>query len=114
MNRALQELVDAFMTMPILTDAEVQLLPLGRRRAIRDRERFLERVKNDTRNAAAAQDMLMQSYQREGERARRRREETERIVADIKATPVEPDPDGPENLRRLEAAIAQERRAIGG
>lgn len=107
----LQRMAEFFATMPVLTHAEVQLLPLGRRRDIQERERELARIKARANDAIAAYDMLMRANQRAGERARRRREETERIVAQIKATPVVPDPEGPQRLAVLAADIAAARRS---
>lgn len=109
-QKQVQRTAEFFATMPILTHAEVQLLPLGRRRDIQAREHELERIKNAANDAITAYDMLMRASQRAGERARRRREETERVVAEIKATPVAPDPEGRARLAALEADIATTRR----
>ena len=106
---ALPDLAGVLASMPILSDAEVQLLPLARRREVLARERMLAGLKADASRAAAAHDVMMRGLAAQGRRAAAKREETARVVAEIVATPVVPDPDGPENFRRLAEAIGQNR-----
>lgn len=103
-------IVGQIASMPILTADEVHRLPLHRRKQILEREQFLAGIKTQAGIAADAIDRAMQQARREGEKARQRKEETARIVADIIALPITPDPDGPENYRRLEEALRQDRK----
>lgn len=104
------DFVAEIASMPILTADEIHRLPLTRRKQILEREQFLAGIKTQAGIAADAIDRVMQQARRDGERARRRQEETKRIVADILALPITPDPDGPENYRKLEEALKQDRR----
>ena len=103
-------IVGQIASMPILTADEIHRLPLHRRKQFLEREQFLAGIKAQAGLAADAIDRAMQQARRDGERARRRAEETKRIVADIIALPITPDPDGPENYRRLEEAPRQDRK----
>lgn len=104
------DLANQLAAMPILTADEMYRLPHGRRKAILEREHMLAKLKADASRAAAEHDMMMRRLNAQGERARRRAEETQRILEEIKATPVVPDPDGEDNFRRLEQAIREDRR----
>ena len=105
------ELATTLASMPILTADEIYQLPLARRQAIIEREQMLARLKTNANRAAAEHDIMMRRLNAQGARARRRAEETQRIIAEIKATPVVPDVDGEENFRRLDDAVRTRRRS---